>query len=98
MGLIIWISFIDDMLVVCDEKYMAKIKQEFTSNVDCNDMGAMVEYIGTKKDTDYKKCKLKITQPVLVQSLRDEFDFKNPNYCPETPAPADMHLMVSGQH
>ena len=47
MGLIIWISFIDDMLVVCDEKYMAKIKQEFTGTVDCDDMGAMVEYIGT---------------------------------------------------
>ena len=50
MGLIFWIPFIDDMLVVCDEKYIAKIKQEFTSTVDCNDMGAMVEYIGTKKD------------------------------------------------
>ena len=37
MGLIIWISFIDDMLVVCDKKYMAKIKQEFTGTVDRED-------------------------------------------------------------
>ena len=34
---------------------------------------------------------------MLVQSLQDEFDFKNPNNCPETPAPASTHLMVSGQ-
>ena len=97
MGLIIWISVIDDMLVVCDEKYMTKIKHEFTGTVDCNDMGAMVEYIGTKRDIDNKKCKSKITQPVLVQSLQDEFVFENPNNCPETPAPAGMHLMASGQ-
>ena len=32
-----------------------------------------------------------------MQSLQDEFDFKNPNNCPETPAPASMHLMESGQ-
>ena len=69
MGLIIWISFIDGMLVVCDKKYMAKIRQEFTGTVDCNDMGTMVEYIGTKIDIDNKRQKSKITQPVLVQSL-----------------------------
>ena len=68
MGLIMWISFIDDMLVVCDKKYMAKIKQKLTSTVDCDDLGAMVEYIGTKIDIDSEKCELKITQPVLVQS------------------------------
>ena len=76
---------------------MAKIKQEFTGTVDCDDMGAMVEYIGTKIDIDSKKCKLKITQPVLVQSLWEEFDFANPNNCPETPAPAGIHLMASRQ-
>ena len=47
MGLIMWISFIDDMLVVCDKKYMARIKLKFTSTMDCDDMGATVEYIGT---------------------------------------------------
>ena len=34
---------------------------------------------------------------MLVQSLRDEFDFENPNICPEAPAPASIHLMASGQ-
>ena len=97
MGLIMWISFIDDMLVVCNKKYMDDVKQKFTNTVDCDDMGAMIEYIGTKIDIDKMKRELKITQPVLVQSLRDEFDFENPNNCPTTPAPASTHLMVSGQ-
>ena len=97
MGLIMWISFIDDMLVVCNEKYMDDVKQKFTNTVDCDDMGAMVEYIGTKIDIDKGKRELKITQPVLVQSLWDEFEFENPNNCPETPAPASTHLMTSGK-
>ena len=88
---------IDGMLVVCNEKYMEDVKQKFTNTVDCDDMGAMVEYIGTKIDIDKGKRKLKITQPVLVQSLRDEFEFENPNNCPETPAPDSTHLMASGQ-
>ena len=67
MGLIMWVSFIDDMLVVCNEKYMDDVKQKFTNTVDYDDMGAMVEYIGTK--IDKTKHELKITQPVLVQSL-----------------------------
>ena len=67
MGLIMWGSFIDDMLVVCNEKYMDDVvKQKFTNTVDCDDMGAMVEYIGTKVDIDKTKRELKITQPVLV--------------------------------
>ena len=66
VGLIMWISFIDDMLVVCNEKYMDDVKQKFTNTVDCDDMGAMVEYIGTKIDIDKTKRELKITQPVLA--------------------------------
>ena len=85
------------MLVVCNEKYMDDVKQIFTNTVDCDDMGAMVEYIGTKIDIDKGKRELKITQPVLVQSLRDEFEFENPNNCPETPTPASTHLIASGK-
>ena len=57
----------------------------------------MEEYIGTKIDIDNQNRELKTTQPVLVQSLQDEFDFENPNNCPKPPAPAGTHLMASGQ-
>ena len=54
------------MLIVCKEAGMNVVKQQFTETVDCNDIGPMKEYIGTKIDVDSAKCILKITQPVLV--------------------------------
>ena len=48
MGLIVWLSFIDDMLIVCMEDAMETIKKKFTETVDCDDIGEMKEYIGTK--------------------------------------------------
>ena len=56
----------------------------------------MHEYIGTRIDIDQSNETLKITQPVLVQSLMDESTFSEPNAWPETPAMAGMHLMASG--
>ena len=45
IGLIVWLSFIDDMLMVCKEEGMAKVKKQFTGTVDCDDIGPMKEYI-----------------------------------------------------
>ena len=55
-----------------------------------------IEYISTKISIDQHNKTLKITQPVLVQSLNDEFNFSEPNAKPETPATARTHLMGSG--
>jgi hypothetical protein len=43
---------------------------------DCDDQGPMREYIGCIVDYDDEKKQrcTKITQPVLVQSLSDEFE------------------------
>jgi hypothetical protein len=38
---------------------------------DCDDVGPMVEYIGNK--IEFGKNKIKLTQPVLLQSFVDEF-------------------------
>ena len=51
-GLIVWLSFIDDMLIVCAQDTMDRIKKKFTETVDCNDIGEMNEYIGTKIHID----------------------------------------------
>ena len=51
-GLIVWLSFIDDMLIVCAEDAMESVKKKFTNAVDCNDIGEMKEYIGTKINID----------------------------------------------
>ena len=49
MGLIVWLSFIDDMLIVCMEDAMETIKKKFTETVDCDDIAEMKEYIGTNQ-------------------------------------------------
>ena len=96
IGLIFWLSFINNMLIVCDKVGMTQTNQNFTKVVDCNDIGPMQEYIGTKIDVDEKNKSLKITQPVLVQSLKDKFTFSELNVKPEVPAIAGTHLLLNG--
>ena len=54
IGLIVWLSFIDNMLVICNQSEMDQTKAMFTKVVDCDDIGPMQEYIGTKIDVDEK--------------------------------------------
>ena len=50
-GLIVWLSFIDDMLIVYSDAAMTNMKKQFNM-VDCDDIGTVQEYIGTKEDID----------------------------------------------
>ena len=84
------------MLIVCLEDAVESIKKKFMEIMDCNDIGEMKEYIGTKVSIDQHNNTLLIMQPVLVQSLNDEFNFVEPNLKPEMPATAGTHLMNSG--
>ena len=47
-GLIVQLSFINDMLIVCSEDTMVSIKKKFTETMDCDDSGEMKKYIGIK--------------------------------------------------
>ena len=96
IGLIVWLSFIDDMLIVCDKVGMTQTKEKFTKAVECDDIGSMQEYIGTKIDVDEKNKSLKITQLVFVQSLKDKFNFSEVNAKPEVPATVGTHLLLNG--
>ena len=96
IGLIVWLSFIDNTLVICNKSGMEQIKAMFTKVVDCDDIGPMQEYIGARIDVDEKTKSLKITQPVFGQSLKDEFKFEGANAKQEVPAIAGMHLLPNG--
>ena len=96
IGFSVWLSFIDDMLVVCDKVGMTQTKEKFTKAVDCNGIGPVQEYIGTKIDVDKKTKSLKITLLVLVQSLKDEFNFSEVNTKPEVPSILGTHLVLNG--
>ncbi|KAL7464316.1 hypothetical protein ACHAXS_008470, partial [Conticribra weissflogii] len=52
---------------------------------ECDDLGNMTEYIGCKIERSKTSRAIKITQPVLVQSLQDEFDLPD-GVPPTTPA------------
>ena len=93
IGLIVWLSFIDDMLIVCKEEGMDIVKKRFTKTVECDDIGPMKEYIGTKINVDHTAKSLKTTQPVLLKSLIDEFTFDELNAKLEVPATEGTHLI-----
>ena len=67
--LIVLLSFIDDMLIICKDEGMNMVKKQFTETVDCDGIGPMKEYIGTKIDVDHATKSLKITQPILVRKF-----------------------------
>ena len=56
----------------------------------------MKEYIGTKINEGHATKSLKISQPMLVKSLIDEFTFDEPNAKLEGPATGGTHFMSKG--
>jgi hypothetical protein len=74
-GLVIWLSWIDDCLVVGDEEGVLAAKEQMKANFDCDDIGELMEYVGCKieRTDDY----VKFTQPVLLQSFVDEFNIES---------------------
>ena len=61
--------------------------------LDCEDSGKLNEYVGVKIDN--KGDEMKLTQPVLIQSLEDEFDMliKTPK---RLPAPPGKEILSEG--
>ena len=55
------------------------------SRFDCDEVGVLKEYIGCKLDWDKEQGTMKVTQPVLLQSLKDEFGVSE-EQPPTTPA------------
>ena len=84
-GLILWISWVDDCLVTGKKNNVLKAKTEMMSRFDCDEVGELKEYIGCKLDWNEDKGWIKITQPVLLQSLKDEFELPE-GQNPLTPA------------
>jgi hypothetical protein len=80
-------------------------KEGNKSQMKCEDSGELVEYIGCKLDKDMEGRTMKITQPVLVQSLRDAFELPDREYTIPAPAgevlrpdnPGDELLNPGGQ-
>ena len=59
---------------------------------DCDDVGEVKEYLGCKVDVEINNSALKLTQPVLLQSFKDEFDLPNSGRVQNVPAVAGSVL------
>jgi len=64
------------------------------SKLDCEDAGKLNEYVGVK--IERKGDRIKLTQPVLVQSLKDEFSIPSKTPC-TLPAPYGTDLISEGE-
>jgi Reverse transcriptase (RNA-dependent DNA polymerase) len=72
--LCMWLTWINDCIVIGKEDVVARESAKLMSLFDCDDLGPMEEYIGNKIEITGQK--MKLTQPVLMQSFTDEFGVK----------------------
>jgi hypothetical protein len=61
IGLIIWISWVDDFLVCGDIKYVMEAKEMMGKRFDCEDAGIMNEYVGCKIERDLEEPSSRMT-------------------------------------
>jgi hypothetical protein len=54
------------------------VKENIKKHFECDDIGSIQEYVGNKVDIDNES--IKLTQPVLIQSLKDEFEIPKGEY------------------
>ena len=81
-------SWIDDLMIITPktEGLMEEEKDAFKERFDCDDNGEIREYVGCK--IELVDGGIKMTHPVVIQSLEDEFDIPSGGKIPTTPAPA----------
>lgn len=92
MGLLLWLSWVDDCLNVGEKQLVLKETGKLQSLFDCDDVGEMKEYVGCKVDWNKEERYMKISQPVLLQSYSDEFDLSEISNNVRTPAEASVVL------
>jgi hypothetical protein len=74
MGLMMWLSWVDDLFGAGEERAVKATKEGIKSQMECEETGELQEYVGCKLVRDVAGRTMKLTQPVLIQSLMDEFE------------------------
>lgn len=73
-GLTMITSVIDDMNIVGAKEDVLNAKEDIKRFFECDEVGETKEYVGLKLEYEPEQGYMKITQPVLLQSLDDEFE------------------------
>jgi hypothetical protein len=94
--LVLWLSWVDDCLLLGPKKELMELKKQIMDAVECDDGGEVTEYVGCKLDWDKQKGTLKFTQPVLLQSFKDEFGTEGSDM-PITPGVPMKALQLGGK-
>jgi hypothetical protein len=71
-GLCLWLSWVDDCLMMGRKEDILMTRAGILSHFECDDVGEMNEYVGCQ--VERQPGYIKLTQPVLIQSLHDEFE------------------------
>ena len=83
-GLLLWVSWIDDYIICGDKRDVTKAKEDMKGYFDCDEVGELKDYVGCVIDYNKEEHWMKLTQPVLMQSFKDEFDLPDTKH--RTPA------------
>ena len=73
-GLVLLSTWIDDCKFVGPEDEVKELKKSWGIILECDDEGPMQEYIVCKIDKDIQEGSMRMTQPVIIQSFKDEFE------------------------
>lgn len=66
-------TWVDDCVVSGHGHHTVNNKEKMRQLFDCDDFSELKEYIGHKVDNNKKKGIIRLTQPVIIQSFKDEF-------------------------
>jgi hypothetical protein len=83
---VLWLKWIDDKLCIANPERVQTEKEEIKKHFQCDDVGAVKDYIGCKTEINTEEQYVEFTQPVLVQSLGNEFEVIPQGASPMTPA------------
>jgi hypothetical protein len=92
-GLVLWVAWVNDCLVVGTKEAVAIAKKQLTSKFDCDEIGNMDKYAECKVDCNFDNKLIKLTQPMMLQSFVDEFPMCLEGRASYTPATPGEHLV-----
>jgi hypothetical protein len=92
VGLILWVSWIDDCLVLGPAPEVAKAQKQMTDRFNRDVTGNMDEYVDRKLERNLEAGSVRFTQPVQLQSFQDEFNLPKVKDKPNIPAEAGQVL------
>ena len=91
--MILWVN---DFMLLGSQDDVEKMKSDLMSTFECKPEGPSIEYVGSEIDITRKDngiARVKFTQPVLLQTLKDKFLFPVEGKDPLTPAVAGQVLL-----